>query len=128
MTDYYPHIKSISDDRGHSISNFNYSMPVDALRTGDEVRPGDVVKFTCVGEDPKNRELEWTLQSKGGLVMQTATGNEATMTWTVEDGQVQDNQLMVISMRALGTKYHRHGTTDHGVHLRYRVIPPNDAD
>lgn len=119
---YYPIIESVTDSFGNEAklrTEFNEPTP-----TGLKLRVGDVVTVKCVGTDPQGRRLTWKISRGplGGLV-DTQTGGEVTLRWTVERRDVAMNVYIRIEMSSDG-EYHRHGTHDMSASFRYEVLPP----
>lgn len=119
---WYPRIESITDSLGNSL-NLNQAIVVVPAR----LQVGEVLTFRCVGWDPQDRELTWTLkaQSLVSPELDRQTGGEATLTWRVQDQHVAESSIVVIEMRSSG-KYHRHMTgIDANVTALYAVEPPH---
>ncbi len=118
---WYPTVESITDSLGNSLI-------VDAgiVRVAALLQVGDVVTFRCVGWDPQDRELTWTLHAQGhiGPEINREIGSEVTLAWTVGEEHVAETSIIAIKMRSDG-KYHRDKTgSDSIVHAFYSVDPP----
>jgi hypothetical protein len=128
MTENYPRVLSVIDDRGHAFTAVDGDYSFRPVDTGEELRPGDIVEFRCVGESAQGRRLQWTLEFIGrAAAAPSATGNEVTLTWTVADEHVRDNAAAIIRLSALDTPYHRNGDSDEQIEFYYKVSPPLDS-
>jgi hypothetical protein len=117
---WYPVIESISDSFGNDVT-------AGAHRTGTRLSVGETVRFRCVGRDPQDRPLSWKLSifrvGSGGVV-DSATGSEVSLSWTVGTRDVSERCEMVIELRSDG-EYHRLGELDVMVFVGYAVNPPS---
>lgn len=129
--DYYPRIVSAVDNFGTAIviadelDEMAGQVPAGARRMVLQV--GDVVTFTCVGTDPKGRELEWTLNRPRGayLVVLGPSGEPTELTWQVSDEDVEESAAVQIYMSTADSPYHRWKHFDHRVWFPYVVRPPD---
>jgi hypothetical protein len=119
---WYPVVESITDSLGNDLSSATGNVVVPArLQVGDELT------FRCVGSDPQNRVLTWTLSqfALGGPELDRATGAEATLTWRVTEVHVAETCIVVIRMQSDG-KYHRFTWGgDFSLSAFYTVDPPS---
>lgn len=132
--DHYPRIEAISDSLGQ-----RFDGPIDPgyrdygvvhPNNGPYIlHPGEAVQFTCTGTDPQGRELEFELSSRlvGGTKMtaRSASGEPVTLTWVVKESDVALVVRTHITLKAVGTNYHRIGKVDQRVTFPYRVDPPD---
>jgi hypothetical protein len=119
---WYPRIESIRDSLGNTLA-FNGPIVLVPAR----LQVGDVLTFRCIGWDPQDRELTWTLhaQAAQGPELDRQTGGEATLTWRVHAQHVAESSIVVIQMMS-GGKYHRYLTgVDASVTAFYAVEPPH---
>jgi hypothetical protein len=119
---WYPRIESVTDSLGHSLDPNEATVRVPA-----RLQVGEVLTFRCVGWDPQDRDLTWTLKPQSFLAPEVdrQTGGEVTLTWRVEDKHVAESSIVVIEMRS-SSKYHRHMTgVDASVTALYAVEPPH---
>jgi hypothetical protein len=119
---WYPRMESITDSLGNSLALNQANVVVPA-----RLQVGDVLTFRCIGWDPQDRELTWTLkwQSLVSPELDRQTGGEATLTWRVQDQHVAESSIVVIQMMSSGV-YHRHSTgVDASVTAFYAVEPPH---
>lgn len=107
MTENCPRIRTFSDDRGHIIQGFKPELTANALYTGAELQPGDAVSFHCTAEDPKGRDLEWTIHVSGQKTLRepVASGADVSFTWTVQDKHVRDDAIVFVELRTAGIPY-----------------------
>lgn len=117
---YFARIESITDSYGHAIAP-NESQGV--LPTAFTVYIGDVVHFTCRGTDPQNRPLSWRLLVAPGGSIQSVTGADATLSWTVENANVSQETNVGIIMTSASTHHRIMGEIDGNVTILYRVLP-----
>lgn len=125
---YYPHIETITDSFGNTfVSNDGINAGGVTVKHNPVVHPGDVVTFTCIGADAAGRQLEFSLHSGAGSAstQQVATGETATLQWTVQKGDVMLHKAVTINMKAVDAEYHRHGDNDQSARFKYQVNPPN---
>lgn len=117
---YYPQITEIVDSHGLRLTPDR--------ETGITLRPGQLVTFRCSASDPHGRELSWklTVPSRDHhreKVRSRATGDEVTLTWHVEEGDVRERSWIVIYLASTGP-FHRHGFCDDSMEACYTVDPP----
>ena len=119
---WYPRIESVTDSLGNSLALSGVVVVVPA-----RLQVGDLLTFRCIGWDPQDRELTWTLnaQAAQGPELDRQTGGEATLTWSVQEQHVAESSIIVIQMMSTG-RYHRHQTgVDASVTAFYAVEPPH---
>lgn len=128
--DYYPRITTVLDSLGNE-PDLGQTRTTYSVDTGMNLRPGDVVTFTCRGVDPQGRELEWSLQTgrtgmawKEQFYADHAVGDDVTMTWEVGREDVRDSSTLYVVMRATNAEFHRQGENDQVAIFFYRVLPP----
>jgi len=125
---YFPRVERVSDQFGHTIDNTQTENFMAACTTGEVLRVGQRVQYTCVGIDPQGRELEWELMhsdvSPTSGDVELAHGTNVTLTWDIRPEHVRHHAATVIQMKALGTPYHRHSRFVEQVEFHYRVLPP----
>jgi hypothetical protein len=119
---WYPSIESITDSLGNSI------FPSKQLHVivPSRLQVGDVLNFRCVGWDPQDRELTWTLRAMAGHgpTLDEQVGAETTLSWTVQEEHVAESSIVAIQMKSSG-RYHRALTgLDASVSVFYAVDPP----
>lgn len=134
--DIYPRIESASDEFGRVVDIITPTTErAGYVSTGKSidnyyitVRPGDVVRFTVSAVDPQDRDIHWSLIYPMGYHEHTVvpSGTETVLTWTVNEGDVQDSAAVNIHMEADGARYHRAGQFDQWVCFMFRVLPPID--
>lgn len=127
--DIYPRIESITDSCGRRIECSVVDNVIAGIaRTPNiVVRPGEVVTFTCVGVDPQERELRWTLTPAGQRPKVSEvgpSGQPVNIDWVVTDSDVSEKGIVVMEMESLDAKYRRYGYTDHKAMFYFRVRPP----
>jgi hypothetical protein len=118
---WYPRIESLTDSLGNSLMSETGILNVPA-----RLQVGDVLTFRCVGWDPQDRELTWTLSAMAaqGPLLDRQVGSEVTLTWNVEEAHVADPSIVVIQMRSDG-QYHRSlAGYDGSISALYPVDPP----
>lgn len=132
--DPYPRIESATDAFGNTIEIApeltelagGLSRPLALLH------PGDAVKFTCTGVDPRGRDLDWWLTSPStpGLPDPTAapSGQPVELIWEVQDRDIIENNAVHIYMGVTGANYHRAHGFDHRVYFTYRVRDNSAAE
>ena len=127
--DPYPRIESVVDSFGDAATMLPY---IGEIAGGSKrhtlLSPGDIVNFTCVGLDPRGRDLHWYLESPRGAEGRTdaPSGEPATLTWHVTEKHIMESVFVGIYMSAVGATYHRAGHFDHRVYFQYRVRNPGD--
>lgn len=127
--DIYPRIESITDSFGRRIESSVVDGEVaGSVTTYDiDVRPGDVISFTCVGVDPQGRDLRWDLitpKHGAGANAVGKSGQVTNLVWLVDDGDVTETAHVSIHMQAHDARYRRYGNFDHRAYFAYRVRPP----
>lgn len=127
---YYPRITAASDSLGNEarikavigeIAGSYGSYPAETV-----LRPGDVITFTVLGDDPQGRALKWWLHAgQGQQVAETVgpSGGPVQLQWVVDDTDVGESSHAIVYMAAEGAKYHRANGFDHRVNFHYRVRP-----
>lgn len=129
--DIYPRIESVTDSFGRRIESTTVEGEV-AGQAADApyviVRPGDEVRFECIGVDPQGRQLQWNLFSvlngHQGLRTVTEEGGSVQLLWSVDDAEVNESHAVIIHLKTLDTPYHRFGNYDHRAYFLFRVRPP----
>ena len=119
---WYPRIESITDSLGNSIVPSEQVYVIVPAR----LQVGDLLTFRCVGWDPEDRELTWTLHAMAaqGPQLDQQVGADATLSWTVQEEHVSEESIVVIQMKSSG-RYHRSLTgVDASVSVFYAVDPP----
>lgn len=131
--DFYPRMVSVYDQYGNQADpeQLMSQETVWIHQTGQTLRPGDSVTFTCRGTDPQGRQLDWGIQRAttgmgpyDAFYADRAQGADVVLTWQVRDQDVRDQCQVFVVMMALGTPYHRAGGFDQVVGFNYRVVPP----
>lgn len=116
---WYPTVESITDSLGNLI-------PTGISVTPSRLQVGDEITFRCVGWDPQDRELNWTLNAMAmqGPQLDRQVGTEATLTWHISPAHVAEQSIVTISMLSSG-EYHRQlGGYDFLATVFYAVDPP----
>ena len=119
---WYPRIESITDSLGNPI----FPSEQVHVRVPARLQVGDLLTFRCVGWDPQDRELTWTLNAMAavGPKLDQQVGSDVTLSWTVQEEHVAESSIVVIQMASSG-KYHRSLTgADETVSVFYAVEPP----
>lgn len=126
--DIYPRIDSLHDSFGRSVTGLGSGHLSGILMGSPKVilHPGEPVVVRVSGVDPQGRDLDWKLTVRGVQVDRatTASGVEATMSWTPGTEHVSERTLVELWMSASGASYHRHGHVDHTASLVYVIRPP----
>lgn len=126
--DFYPRIESIMDGFGRRIECSVVEGEIaGSVRTHDIiVHPGETVAFECVGTDPQNRDLKWTLYSNHAprQTLVAPSGVPTTMVWKISEDDVRENAVVEIFLAADLARFHRFGTWDHRSYFTFRVGPP----
>lgn len=125
--DIYPRIESVMDGYGRRVESATVEGEIagSCPDYGIIVRPGDTVVFECVGVDPQDRDLEWTLTSANShTTTLIPSGEPAVVSWQVTDEDVNETAMVEIYLAASEAKYHRFGTWDHRTYFGFRVRPP----
>jgi hypothetical protein len=120
---WYPRIESVTDSLGNSLSLVEGLVAVVPVR----LQVGELLTFRCIGWDPQDRELTWTLnaQAAQGPEVDRQAGGEVTLTWKVQKQHVAEHSIVVIQMMSTG-RYHRQMTgVDASVTAFYTVEPPH---
>lgn len=128
---YYPRITAASDSLGHEaqidpvigeIAGSYGSYPAETI-----LRPGDVVTFTVLADDPQGRHLKWTLhagKTHRPLAETVApSGAPVQLQWLVDNADVGESSHAIVYMSAADARYHRANGFDHRVNFHYRVRP-----
>ncbi|UOQ88715.1 hypothetical protein MUN74_15810 [Agromyces endophyticus] len=118
--EYYPAIERITDSFGNSREGL---QQLGVVLTETALRVGDIVTFSCRGNDPQGRELTWTLGTSTTRGSTSVVGPEVTLSWEVTEDDVSDSTMVAISLSSAG-KYHRSVTYDDRLNFVYKVIPP----
>lgn len=116
---WYPTVESITDSLGNLIVSGICATP-SRLQVGDEIT------FRCVGRDPQDRELIWTLNGMAmqGPQLDRQVGSESTLTWHIGTEHVAERSIVTISMLSSGA-YHREAFgCDFLASVFYAVDPP----
>ena len=117
---WYPTVESITDSLGNLITSGN-------CRTPSRLQVGDEITFRCIGWDPQDRELTWTLNGMAmhfGPQLDQQVGSEVTLTWHISPAHVAESPIVTISMLSSG-EYHREPSgCDFSVTVIYAVDPP----
>ncbi len=124
--DYYPRIESITDsfgfkiDGAQTLASYN---PLVATKLTLEV--GQVVTFDCHATDPRGRLIHWKVTAWPGGEVDSATGDDVELRWTVSEASVGDQVMAQMRMISDG-KYHRWGGEgiDGLAIFSYKVRPP----
>jgi hypothetical protein len=123
---FYPTIETLTDSFGNDLAS---AVPNPTLTPNTRLEVGQEVEFRCVGRDPQDRELIWSLNHGAihGPLLDSATGSEATLTWKVAKAHVGEPSIVVLSMRSDG-EYHRLFQQTDAMHsIFYFVDPPQGA-
>ena len=116
---WYPTVESITDSLGNLITSGN-------CRTPSRLQVGDEITFRCVGWDPQERELIWTLNGMAiiGPQLDRQVGSEVSLTWYIKPAHVAEASIVTISMMSSG-EYHREPSGyDFSATVLYAVNPP----
>lgn len=119
---WYPTVESITNSLGNDLGSSSGNIIVPT-----RLQVGDVLTFRCVGMDPQDRQLVWTLKVYAGVAptLDTAAGPEVTLTWTVTEEHVAETCIIDIRMQSDG-KYHRFAWGgDFSLNAFYAVEPPS---
>lgn len=129
--EYYPRIESVMDSFGRRVESAAVTGEVAGSVTSYDivVRPGETVQFQCLGVDPQDRDLSWSLNSSGGTnsVSVGPSGQPTSLVWSVRDEDVMETASVQIYMSSAGSRYHRFGTWDHRAYFMFRVRPPENG-
>jgi hypothetical protein len=119
---FFPRIERVVDSYG-STQDDGSSRPSLAreVKTGLTLHPGDQVSYWCAGWDPDGRALRWDLRVDM-VNIDTATGNEVTLKWDVQDEHIGESKFVDIRLSS-DRPYHRHSACDDQVTFRYSVLP-----
>ncbi|MGY1804217.1 hypothetical protein ACI78T_13155 [Blastococcus sp. SYSU D00922] len=113
---WYPVVESVTDSFGNEI--------VGMRKVGTRLTVGAIVSFRCIGRDPQDRRLIWTLRTlREAAVLDEAVGADVELTWTVRSADVSESTTLGIWMRSDG-EFHRLGEIDETVFFDYPVSPP----
>lgn len=118
---WYPRIESITDSLGNPFVLNGLIVHFTA-----RLQVGDVLTFRCIGWDPQDRVLTWTLyeQAAVGPQLDRQIGGEVTLTWSVQDKHVAESSIVVIQMASSGGYHRFHFGVDAVVTAIYAVEPP----
>ena len=114
--EYFPKVEYVTDSFGHVARGAGASV-----HTGLTLHPGDEVRFTCHGWDPKGERLQWAWNADPDTG-RTDNFEDDEFTWQLEDGDVAENQCLHIFLLSF-RPFHRHGWYDDSVTFRYHVLP-----
>jgi hypothetical protein len=120
---WYPRIDSLTDSLGNRLDAFG---PSALVSLSVRLKVGDLITFRCIGWDPEDRELTWTLDVIGdlGSPLDVQTGADVTLTWQVREIHVSEATFVTITLKSSG-QYHRYSTgSDASVSVQYSVDPP----
>lgn len=128
--DPYPRIESVVDSYGDAVTI--RSVLGEIAGSSDRrtlLTPGDIVTFTCVGNDARGRDLEWWTESVGGALDRAVvpSGSPATLEWRVADADVAESLALHIYLAVANSRYHRAHSFDHRVYFKYRVRAREDV-
>lgn len=135
---HYPSIDSARDSGGRDglRSPELVSASNAALQNIPRLDVGETITFELEATDPRGRDLWWRACSLPGRTAPSqfrdfakiadVTGDRATITWTVTDGDVGEYRQIVIALASAG-RYRRHENWDDAVLFHYHVNPPHDA-
>ncbi|TFV89903.1 hypothetical protein [Blastococcus sp. CT_GayMR16] len=114
---WYPVIESVTDSFGNDVTKDR--------RPPTRLSVGDTVRFTCVGRDPQDRALTWTLElkRKANRKVDEAIGSQVELTWVVDNQDVSERTEANITMTS-GGNFHRNGFYDSTMFIAYAVSPP----
>ncbi len=131
--DYYPIILSISDDRGNisrqSQSN-GYNGNQAYFSPNNKIKPGDIVKWKIVANDPKNRQILYSFFSASKSFTDAfgfkngnfSTNNEIQYTFTNDDLSVGELFRFGVMIKVEKDMY-RNGSVDDEAYLDYELRP-----
>jgi hypothetical protein len=131
--EYYPRIESITDCFGY---RFEGVLRIDQIsyryQTFMHLTPSIALQYTCIGVDPQERDLYFSLRTHANPQvapisgMQTASGQPATLEWPISEQDVRIAKAAYIRMSSVGSKYHRFTDYDQEVFFAYQVNPPRE--
>jgi hypothetical protein len=115
---FYPIVESIVD-------SFGVTANLSSGATSAEIRLqiGETIEFACRAWDAQDRSLNWRLLKQTQKAVDTATGNNVTLRYTITDADVREHFVLEIEMTS-GGKFHRLGKWDFSHNIIYAVDPP----
>lgn len=125
----YPRMEAVVDSLGTRLeepADSYYLVGGGVWVTELVLHPGQTINFECIGTDPQDRDLLWTLSSnRSGYTVSTVvrSGDQAVLIWTVSGDDVSESTWVSIVLSAKDARFHRLGDVDHRTSFGYKVRP-----
>jgi hypothetical protein len=127
---FYPRIESVVDSHGHIFQGGpGRGDQISWVPTDFTLPVGQPVIFTCTAFDPQDRSLRIELV-RGQMIEKvdeahTSGGQPVTLTWVVQEADVNTQAVITVKLWTQDSKYHRWNSLgDAQVNFIYQVFPP----